>query len=332
MAQIVISEFFVTPPICIIEDIKELYNNGNWIKALCRNKNSFPYLKQNVKKWLPIHIKWVSSHCEDISFLKRHKKYIDFANLSSNTCINQLDEKILIENIDKLDWWELSRNKNAVGFLKKYKKRIIWKAACLSQSIEMLNWIDELYSSQQLDMYENWEFLSCNPHAIDILIKHKNFINKKNINLNPKAIDYLKENTHHINYKVLCHNNSKEAMKLIKERIDRGYIDDISFEYLSTNSFAIDILKEHPEKIEWDMTILNENVGILYQFFPEKIEKYIKYTINYPSVLPYIKDYLYKVSPVILAINPEIFYTDKKNYKQKLQDIQSIINRIKNIK
>jgi hypothetical protein len=331
MAQIVISEFFVTPPICIIDDIKELYENNKWIKAICRNKNSFPYLKQNIKKWLPIHIKWISSHCEDISFLTKYKKYIDFANLSSNNFIDKLDEKILIKNINKLDWWELSRNKSAVSFLKKYPKKIIWQAACLNKSIDMLNWIDELYSSQELDMKDNWAFLSCNSEAIHLLMKYKNLINKININLNTKAIPFLKKNPHLIDYKVLCYNNSKEAIELIKERIDKGYIEDICFEYLSSNSFAIDILKEYPERIDWDLTVINENVGLLYQLFPEKIEKYIKYTINYPSVLPYIKDNLYNVSPVTLATNPSIFYTDEKTYKQKLKDVQKIINRFKNI-
>jgi hypothetical protein len=332
MAQIVISEFLVSPPICIIDDIKELYNNGIWIKALCRNNKAFPYLKQNIKKWLPIHIKWISSHCDDIHFLIKYKKYIDFTNLSSNPNINKLDEKILIKNIKKLDWWLLSRNKNAVSFLKKYPEKVIWQAACLNQSLEMLNWIDDLYSTDNLDMSENWSFLTCNPEAIHFLLKYKNFIDKKNINLNSKAISFLKENPDLINYKVLCYNNSKEAMELIKERIKRGLIEDICFEYLSTNPYAIDILKEYPERIEWDMTILNENVGKLYEFFPDKISKYIKYTINYPSVLPYIKEYLYNVSPVILATNPDIFYIDKGIYKNRLKNVQQIINRIKNIK
>ena len=329
MAQIVISEFFVTPPICIIDDIKELYDNGNWLKALCRNKKAFPYLKQNIKKWLPIHIKWISSHCDDIPFLNKHKKYIDFYNLSSNPYIDRLDEKILIKNINRLDWWELSRNKSAVNFLKKYPKKIIWQAACLNKSIEMLNWIDELYLSGDLDMKQNWKFLSCNSEAIYILMKYKKFIDQKNINLNSKAIPFIKENPNLIDYKILCYNNSKDAMDLIKDRIDRGLINDLCFEYLSANSYAIDILKEHPERIEWDMTILNENVGMLYELFPDKISKYIKYTINYTSVLPYIKDYLYNVSPVILATNPSIFYIDKKTYKNKLKCIQKTIDRIK---
>ena len=327
MAEFTISEFIVTPPIYIIDDIKELYKNGTWTKALCRNKNSFPYLKQNIKKWLPIHIKWISSHCDNIPFLYKHKKYIDFQNLSSNPCIDKFDEKILIKNLDKLDWWDLSRNKNAVNFLKKYPEKVIWQSACLNQSPEMLNWIDELYSSQNLDMTNNWQFLSCNPYAISILIKYKSFIDHKNINLNSKAIPFLKENTNLINYKILCYNNSEEAMELIKKRIERGFIDDICFEYLSTNPFAIDILKEYPEKIIWDMTILNENVGILYKYFPDKISKYIKFTINYPSVLPYVKDYLYNISPVILATNPDIFYTDNKEYKEKLKNMRKIISK-----
>jgi hypothetical protein len=325
MAEFIISEFLVTPPVYIIDDIKELYKNGTWIKALCRNKKSFPYLKQNIKKWLPIHIKWISSYCSDIDFLHKHKKYIDFKNLSSNPSINKFNEKILIKNLDNLDWWELSRNKNAVNFLKKYPEKVIWQAACLNQSIDMLNWIDELYSSKNLDMKNNWSFLSCNPIAISFLIKYKDFIDSKNINLNSKAIPFLKENPHLINYKVLCYNNSYEAMELIKKRIDRGFIDDLCFDNLSTNPFAIDILKEYPEKIIWDLTILNENVGILYQYFPEKISKYIKFTINYPSVLPYVNDYLYSISPVILATNPNIFYTDKNEYKERLKNIQKVI-------
>lgn len=334
MAQFVISEFLVTKPVYIIDEIKELYENGKWNKALCKNKNSFAYLKQHIKKWLPVHIKWISSHCTDISFLIKHKKYIDYKNLSSNHFI-KFDKNIqdlLSENLNKLDWWELSMNKNAILFLKKYPTKIIWQAACLNKSTDMLNWIDELYSSNNLDMTENWSFLSCNKEAIYLLNKYKDFIDKRNINLNSNAIPFLKENPHLINYKVLCYNNSKEAIELLKERINKGFIDDLCFEYLSTNPYAIDILLQHPEKIVWDMTILNENVGELYKHFPDKIGKYIRYTVNYPSVLPYVKDNLYNFSPVILATNPDIFYTDSEEYKTKLKDIQKFLYRIKNIK
>lgn len=334
MAQVIISEFLISKPVHIIEDIKELYENGKWNKALCKNKNSFPYLKQNLKKWLPVHIKWISSHCNDIHFLMKHKKSIDYKNLSSNQNIffDKDVQDILSQNLNKVDWWELSMNKNAVSFLKKYPKKIIWQAACLNKSSEMLNWIEELYLSNNLDMTENWAFLSCNKEAIHFLKKYKDFIDKRNINLNSNAVPFLRENPDLIDYKVLCYNNSKEAIELLKERIEKGFIEDLCFEYLSTNPYATDILLKYPEKIVWDMTILNENVGELYKYFPDKVIKYIKYTANYPSVIPYIKENLYNISPVILATNPNIFHIDKEEYKTKLKDIQKFLYRIKNIK
>ncbi len=328
MTESIISKFYVSKKIKLCDDIKELYDRNTWLKALCKNPNSFPYLKDKVKKWIPAYIKYISMYCDDVEFLKKYESYIDFMNISINPNINKLEE-ILERHLDELDWWDLSENNKATPFLKKHKDLVIWEAACLNESKEMAEWIEELYESNELDMSDKWSFLSSNPFAINMLKKNISKVSIENLNTNENAIEFLRENPDHLDYKSICLNESKEAIKLIEEIIKDGKINMLSFHYLSANSEATDILKIYPDRINWEMTTINENVGELYKAFPEKIKKYIRETCIYPSVYPFIKDYLYYISPVTLAENPSIFCEDLNEYKNSIESIQKIIFKFK---
>ena len=169
-----------------------------------------------------------------------------------------------------------------------------------------------------------WSILSCNPSAINLLKKHLNMIDKTGLNLNPKGFEILKDHSEMINFAVLCNNQSKEAMEIIEKNINHP---SISFELLSSNSYAIDILKKHKDKIDWYMTIDNENIGELFKAFPDKISSLIiKYVVKYPSVIPYLKDYIYDISYIKLAENPGIFTVDENDYNLRLKSVQNIIS------
>lgn len=318
MTEIVISEFIVNPNLILIDEVKELYNDSNYflLKAFCRNKSAFPYIKTRIQKWLPIHFKWISSHCEDINFLRKNKDKIDYSEVCKNPSIKYIID-LLEEHLDELNWDELSKNPYAYTLLKKYPHNINWRILCQNTSKEVIEMIEKYYIK-----FIHWLPLSSNPSAIDLLKKYPNMIDKTSLNINPKAFEILKDYKELIDYKILCSNHSEEAMKMIEDNINHP---DISFELLSSNPYAIPILLKYPKKIDWYMAIDNKEIGQLFKVFPENLNILIKYVIKYPSVLPFIKDYLYDISPVKLAENPSIFKIDKENYSERKNLFQKII-------
>ena len=103
----------------------------------------------------------------------------------------------------------------------------------------------------------------------------------------------------------------------------------ISYELLSANTYATKILIENKDKIDWFMAIENENIGELFKAFPDKISALLmKYVVKYPSVIPFLKDYLYDVSLYKLAENPSIFMVDKEDYKKRLGIVQRVLSKI----
>ena len=324
MSEIVISEFFITPKLILIDDVKDIFNKNKYLKALCRNKEAFPYLKNNIKKWLPVHFKWISSHCKDLDFLRLNKDRINYYEICKNPCVNYIFD-LLDDRIDDLDWVQLSKNKNAVPFLIKHRKYIDWWSACQNESLEMMDFLEKNFK------YIKWLPLSANPSAIHILKKHLNMADISMLNINPKGVEILKENPSLINYELLCSNNSYEAMEIIDKIINEPYNYNqkyISYELLSANPYSTKILINNKDKIDWFMAIENENIGELLKAFPEKISLLIKYVVKYPSIIPILGDYLYEVSAIKLAENPSIFRLDKEDYNKRISIIQRLLFKI----
>lgn len=320
MSEIVISEFYVKPSIILIDDIRDEYPKcSSILKMMCKNKEAFLFVKDKIKKWLPIHFKWISSHCNDTEFLRKNEDNIDYKELSKNLCVNHIYD-ILERHLDKLDWDELSRNPTAVSFLKKNKDNINWAYACMNKSKEMIEFLFE--NKEKI----NWVFLSGNPSAVYKLKDNLNKVDLMLLNTNTNAIELLEEKPELIDWTSLCDNRSEKAMKLIEKNINHP---DISFELLSCNPFAINILLMNPEKIDWGMATENENIGELFKVFPEKIKLYLKSCLKYPSVLPFLKDYLHEISYIKLSQNPAIFKRDEEEYKKSLKSIQNIISKFK---
>lgn len=105
----------------------------------------------------------------------------------------------------------------------------------------------------------NWAGLNenTNPRAIDFLInknKSKIDFNTLSSNESPKAIEYLRtKKPNEINFCYMCDNKSPEAMEILKQIIEI-YPDDkrICWDSLSSNPYAIKILKQYQDKIHWD--------------------------------------------------------------------------------
>ena len=159
------------------------------------------------------------------------------------------------KNLDRIDYNKLSSNPNpnAIKLLQKQNTREI------KITPEQLNDVDYRYKI-------NWEYLSANPNAIQLLKKNQDKINwtRLSSNSNPNAIQLLqkKENMHKIDWSALSSNPN--AIHLLEQNPHKIY-----WEFLSANPNAIDLLKD---RIEYENNL-----------FPEEY-KSLKYKINWSAL------------------------------------------------
>ena len=95
-----------------------------------------------------------------------------------------------------------------------------------------------------------WDYLSCNPAAIDILTANPDKIVWHNLSGNTAAIDLLKMNQDKIDWHSLSGNTA--AIDLLKMNQDK-----ITWINLSGNDAGVDLLKMNPDKIHWG--VLSKN-------------------------------------------------------------------------
>lgn len=145
------------------------------------------------------------------------------------------DSITLQENKDKLNWDDLSENKNAIHLLTNNKDKINWRRLSLNTgAIDLL--------SRNLDKV-HWDLLSSNPNAIHILEQHPDKIDWKYLSRNPNAIHLIEANQDKVDWKILCLN--PKATHLIT-------FDNIDWQMLSSNEGALHILNNNSDKIHWD--------------------------------------------------------------------------------
>jgi hypothetical protein len=192
-----------------------------------------PFNKKDEAK--DLGAKWDNDH--KLWYIKntnKKKEYIlclfnqIFFRSSNNAKISKEQINLFEQNINKIDWYALSKNPNAIELLVKNLDKI------------------------------NWDVLSENPNAIELLVKNLDKINWESLssNTNNKAIELLRENKDKINWYRLSENSCSEAIELLKENKDK-----INWESLSsnTNNKAIELLRENKDKINWESLSSNTN-------------------------------------------------------------------------
>ena len=122
-----------------------------------------------------------------------------------------------------------------------------------------------------------------------MLINHN--LNKFNdwdkLSTNPGAIELLKENPDKIVWNFLSINSNPEAIKLLKSNPDK-----INWSYLSLNPNAIELLKANPENIIWDDLSENPNAIELLEANTDKIN-WFNFSYN-TSIFTYDYDLIKK--------------------------------------
>jgi len=194
----------------------------------------------------------------------------------------------------------------------------------------------------------DWDSLSSNPNAIELLKENQDKINWKNLsenpnpeaiellkeNLdeiywgslskNPNAIDLLKDNQNRIDWNILSANPNSEAMELLKKRLkylrklsDSEYHELSDYEYLdwdklssNPNDGAIELLKANPDDINWGRLSKNPNPSAIELLKTKMIEENEMYEDDYDNL-----DYYEKINWANLSsnANPEAIELLKEN-------------------
>ena len=222
----------------------------------------------------------LNENYEAMELLNMKRSKINWNLLSINKNAMELfilpkynEEKLIDQDIlfnimhytnEKLDWYQLSRNENAIKIIKEH---------ILFEDTIPLEIYNDLHSSNKID----WGGLASNPNAMPIIIR---FIERyiqyediddeehpyyryaqhfddiwRNLSKNPKAAKYLYENYRRkINWRAFSEN--PKAIRYLNDPINYEKID---WSKLSKNTAAIDLLKENIEKIDWYYISCNTN-------------------------------------------------------------------------
>jgi hypothetical protein len=108
----------------------------------------------------------------------------------------------------------------------------------------------------------DWNLLSGNPNAIDLLRENPHKINWEYLSGNPSAIKFLEEYPNAIDWSMLSENPS--AIELLKANPK-----NIDWYMLCKNPNAIELLTANRAKINWKALCLNENA---YDLIKERFE------------------------------------------------------------
>jgi hypothetical protein len=202
---------------------KDLYNK----KELSRNPYAVPFLRKN-----PRLINWVHicANPEALDLIEANQYRIFFSPLSENT--NPRAIEILRQHPDKIDWVMLSMNScnEAIDLLLENQDKINWLGLSQNRNPLILPFLEA-----NIDKVHHFYF-SANPIAFEILMRHPEYIY----------------------WPSFCANASKkEHFDFLRNNIDKVEWDGIC---LNPNKGAVDLLAEHPDRINWTYAINHMNV------------------------------------------------------------------------
>ena len=195
--------------------------------------------------------------------------------------------------------------------VEKYKKTFKTKYVLKDWVLEL---DDEDYGVYLDDI--DWESLSSNPNAIDLLQKYSYKINWSWLsgNTNPRAIEMLKTHSHLIDWRVLSANPA--AIDMLKNKIEKEskmnerqlekLKDKIDWDMLSQNPNpeAIKILKANPDNINLDFLSANPAAIDILKANVDDISWYELSANTNPEAIELLKTKFYKINWELLSANP----------------------------
>lgn len=219
----------------------------------------------------------------------------------------------------KLDF--ISLNPNAIDFLswQGNKKYINYSKLCENTNSRAIELIKEELIVNPDNPDINWQALSKNPYAIDILDKHRNKIELRIFsgNTNPKAIQIIKE------------------LRLLARGNDSSSSSDNNIDWINmsanTSTEAINFLSspENYDKIEWDIFSANTNPKAIEMLIAKESEEFDLEDREFNRLKPYEK-----ISWRELSKNPKAISLLERKWEEekelKLKDRREY-NKLKKI-
>lgn len=261
---------------CNWESMISEYDRRDWFR-LSSCPGAVNLLKKNINK---VHVMELCRNpsSEAMKLLKSIESYNDFHDYSYYSdhekweflFENPFAEPILRENLSKINWLSLTRNK----------------------SKEAMNLVQEYFFLLMLQneyvIEESLSNLSENEFAVSFLEQNSDYIDWTRLSKNPKAIHLLKENTEKIDWLNLALNPG--AIDLLEENIDKFIIKkqlpQISVASDSdTSDLDADIYLEHRFiKRFWINLCFNPRATRILAKHLDSID------IEFESVFPFIED------------------------------------------
>ena len=159
-----------------------------------------------------------------------------------------------LKDEDKIDWNQLCLNAGAIEIIKANPKKINWRYLSKNpnpEAIELLkNKVEEenKMTGRKLinvfkERYIDWDVLSLNPAAIEILEENPKNILWKHLSENKNAVELLKKYPDNIDWNGLSLNPNPDAIELLEK-----YSDKIVWKFLIEENPNIFELVEVPRK------------------------------------------------------------------------------------
>ena len=317
-----------SPDIDLIRNLKERVYTDNPLMRLCiedyelmcSNKMVFNMMvkvldtdKKQLKKICKnIHILKENINSSPESIKNKMKEYktpiLKLPEELRENIVNIFEELLKYElrdwiPIEKLDWGKLSLNINAVKLLDENPNNIDWRNLPGNRNPYAIDLIKK-YAIDNKELEDNidWEILSCNPNAIDLLEtqikKDIDSISWYLLAENPEAIGILKKYREKIIWNVISSNPN--AIDLLKEKWgEEKYL-------MKTNRPQYNQLKDFENIVAWN--VLSGNKGAI-DLLREKINKESLLSQEEYELLEYNE----KIAWVNLSENPEAIDLLEKN-------------------
>jgi len=195
-----------------------------------------PLLEHSLDKFYKSHWMWMckySSNPTVMAFLEKHPYKINWDDLSYNTCSDAI--KILEKNQDKIDLFErFTYNPSAMDLIKKNLDKVNWYELCHNPNPEAI-----LIIEQNLDKIgvHGWGALSSNPSAIHIIEKHLDKMIDLNclhfLSINPNAMDILMKHPELMNSRIFENPNALSFLESLDRNITKTRL---SLDYMATRN------------------------------------------------------------------------------------------------
>lgn len=267
-----------------IELLQKYDDNIIWGSFLFRNPRAMELIKTKIEKDpSQIHVVYWNILCENkskeaIDLVEKYLPLIENRDLWANLCKNPYVFSLLEKHKENIDWYYLCFNPSPSAFslieqeleTNPENDKISWsKLCCEPGAIRIIN--------RELEKNPNspkifWNQLCSNPLAMPIIENNLSNLNRNShwcyLSENPGALPLLLKHKQNIYWNGLCRNPNPDVIPIIEEEW-LTHPENINWYILSSNPIMISLIEKYIDVIEreefdiWDNLSRNSNIFIV---------------------------------------------------------------------